>query len=126
MTACGCSIGVRAVQALEALAVEVGASDILHVAEAPYTLEADLPGAADANERVLRAAYLKQHPRSEEKRQKSVEGGDQAKALYLAPYADKELISKGEFAHDLATLIGPDFACPEYLAQAITEVIKVS
>jgi len=110
---------------LEALAAERGASDVQHVAEAPFTLEADMLGAAEANERVLRAAYLKQHPRSEEKWKESIKGSDPAKAFYSALYADKDLISKGEFAHDLAALIGPDFTCPEYLARAINEAIKV-
>ncbi|EFC82580.1 ATP-dependent endonuclease [Parafrankia sp. EUN1f] len=105
---------------LEAIAASLDASGILRVAEAPHTLEADLLTPA-GNEPVLRKAYLKQHPLSEAKWEEKIEGDDPARALYLALYRDEKLISKGEFAHDLAGLIkdGYPFICPEYLADAI-------
>lgn len=106
---------------LEALATALGARDILHIAEAPYTLEADLLQ-PDNNQPVLRDAYLTQHPLSWKKWEASIAGDDPARAFYLALYFDDRLISKGEFAHDLATLLERDrrpFTCPGYLDAAI-------
>ncbi|MBL7488393.1 AAA family ATPase [Frankia sp. AgW1.1] len=111
---------------LDAIAAALGASDVLHVAEARYTLEADLLEPVGTNGPVLGAAFLKQRPRSRAKWRGFVDSDAPAKALYIALRNKKtKLISKGEFAHDLAALIALDFTCPPYLARAITEAIKV-
>jgi putative ATP-dependent endonuclease of OLD family len=55
------------------------------------------------------------------------EGRRQAKALYLRLRDKKKdrLISKGEFAHDVALLVqdGQPFTVPAYLREAITRAI---
>ncbi len=109
---------------LETIAAKLGASDILHIAEARYTLEADLLEPMAANEPILHQAFLKQHPHSEAKWQESTDGAEPARTFYIALYRDKKLISKGEFAHDLATSIrgGARFVCPQYLADAIRAI----
>jgi putative ATP-dependent endonuclease of OLD family len=109
---------------LEALATALGASQRLTVAEATYTLEADLLGEA-ANKPVLKAAYLQQHPRSEEKWDAIADADDPAKELYRALGKDKKFFSKGEFAHDIALAVrdGEYFVVPQYLRDAITGVL---
>ena len=71
---------------------------------------------------MLRAAYLQQHPRSEEKWDAIAGADDPAKALYRTLGKDKKFISKGEFAHDVALAIrdGGNFVVPQYLRDAIT------
>jgi putative ATP-dependent endonuclease of OLD family len=109
---------------LEALAAELGASQRLTVAEATYTLEADLLEEAD-NKPVLKAAYLQQHPLSAKKWDAIADATDPAKELYRVLGKDKKFISKGEFAHDVALAIrdGKHFVVPKYLRDAITGVL---
>ncbi|MCX4856600.1 ATP-dependent nuclease [Streptomyces canus] len=99
----------------------IGAADHLIVAEAPHTLEADLLG-LKANEPVLRAAYLEQHPQSEH-HWKDILGHAKGPAFgfYQKLCKYDKFISKGEFAHDVALAIenGAAFEAPEYLANAI-------
>ena len=111
---------------LYALADRLGASGCLTVAESSYTLEADLLGAGQANESVLRTAYLKQHRQSEPKWQEIAEADNPAEALYRKLHDDRRFISKGEFAHDVAIAVqsGELFAVPPYLASAITKVLN--
>jgi putative ATP-dependent endonuclease of the OLD family len=107
------------------LAKELGAGPRLTVAVATYTLEADLL-AEKANTSTLQAAYLSQHPRSQKKWQKIVGAADPAKTLYRELCADKNFISKGEFAHDVALAIqdGAAFEVPAYLRNAITAALN--
>ena len=110
---------------LASLAADLGAGERLTVAEATYTLEADLLAEA-TNTAVIRGAYLKQHPRSEQKWNEVRDAPNPAEALYRKLGDDKRFISKGEFAHDVALAIqdGQDFAVPPYLHQAITGVLS--
>jgi putative ATP-dependent endonuclease of OLD family len=110
---------------LDSLAGRLGASGRLTVAESRYTLEADLLGAASANELVLRDAYLKQHPQSEPKWQQLAGAVNPAEALYRTLHDDSRFISKGEFAHDVAIAIqnGTPLVVPPYLTMAITRAL---
>ncbi|MGI5122309.1 ATP-dependent nuclease [Marinactinospora thermotolerans] len=110
---------------LLAHAESIGAKEHLVVAEAPHTLEADLL-APEVNEPLLRTAFLKQHPRSQKKWREIVDDGrGRAWGFYLRLHKDKKLISKGEFAHDVALGIesGADFEPPHYLVEAIRGVL---
>lgn len=75
---------------------------------------------------MLKAAYLRQHPRSGAKWQQIAEAANPAEALYLALRADDRFISKGEFAHDVALAIrdGKPFTVPPYLRSAIEGVLS--
>ncbi|MER0485137.1 hypothetical protein ABR737_43630 [Streptomyces sp. Edi2] len=90
---------------LLAHAVSIGAQGRLIVVEAQHALEADLL-APEVNEPVLRAAFLKQRPRSQKKwREILSEERGRAWGLYLKLRKHKKFISKGEFAHDVALAI---------------------
>ena len=111
---------------LKTLARELGDESRLTVAAASYTLEADLLGEKQ-NAAVLRDAYKRQHPRSRQWEQVEA-ASDPAKALYLRLRDKKKdkLISKGEFAHDVALLVqdGRPFTVPAYLREAITNAVE--
>ena len=110
----------RALQ-LGEIAAELGAAAQLTVAEATYTLEADLL-TEPANAAVVRTAYLRQHPRSAAKWDEIATAANPAEALYRKLRTDKKFISKGEFAHDVAVAVqdGEPFVVPGYLREAIT------
>lgn len=107
---------------LQALVDELGAADVVHIAEAPHTLEADLLEPGTDNITLLGTAYVRQKPRSKKAWKAIAESDDPAQAFYEKLRANKKLIGKGEFAHDVAQLIaeGRPFTCPDYLQQAIT------
>ena len=110
------------------LADDLGAHGRLTVAEADYTLEADLLG-PEGNAAVLGTAFLKQHSRSEAKWQEIAGSTNRAEALYRKltdPKTGKHFISKGEFAHDVAIAIqnGASFGMPPYLLAAIEGVLN--
>ncbi|WP_386337724.1 ATP-dependent nuclease [Streptomyces xiangluensis] len=111
---------------LTAHAAAMGAADHLIVAEAPHTLEADLL-APKANEPVLKAAYLKQHRKSEH-HWEDILGHSKGPAFgfYQKLCKYDKFISKGEFAHDVALAIqsGAAFEAPSYLANAIRGVLE--
>ncbi|MEU9413073.1 AAA family ATPase [Streptomyces sp. NPDC048281] len=110
---------------LTAHAASIGAADRLIVAEAPHTLEADLL-TPEANEPVLKAAFLKQKPRSKKKWQAILDNErGRAWGFYLKLRKHKRFIGKGEFAHDVALAIesGETFVAPDYLADAIQGVL---
>lgn len=113
---------------LRALAEELDAADVVHIAEAPHTLEADLLGPAEENRTLLGKAYLRQKTRSCKAWKAIADADDPPQAFYEKLRANKRLISKGEFAHDVAQLIaiGDPFACPEYLERAITFITAPS
>ncbi len=105
----------------------MGADDsICHVAAAPHTLEADLLVPESNNHLLLEEAYLDQHPRSKKQWDSMLQSESPARAFYVRLRTSKRLISKGQFAHDVAWRIaeGRDFTCPDYLATAIEETIK--
>ncbi|MER6284439.1 ATP-dependent nuclease [Streptomyces sviceus] len=110
---------------LTAHAASIGAADHLIVAEAPHTLEADLL-APEGNEPILKAAYLKQHSKSEH-HWNDILGHAKGRAFgfYQKLCKYDKFISKGEFAHDVALAIedGTAFEAPEYLADAIRGVL---
>jgi putative ATP-dependent endonuclease of the OLD family len=109
---------------LEEVAAECGGSGRLVVLEAAYTLEADLLG-KQANFEVIKGAFMKQHPRSEPVWDEIATDSEPARRFYEKLKANRRFISKGEFAHDIATSIsdGKAFECPEYLAAAIREAL---
>lgn len=110
---------------LTALAAELNATAVVHVAEAPHTLEADLLVPGSANHELLGTAYRRQKPRSARQWQQIAEDDDPASAFYGRLRTSKRLISKGEFAHDVASLIngGGAFVCPHYLDEAIRFIV---
>jgi putative ATP-dependent endonuclease of OLD family len=106
---------------LVALAKELGASDHLAVITSVYSLESELLEAG--NGAILRKAYLTLHRRSKKK-------WDTAAALQGDERAMKindifKETRKGDFAQILARLIedGEEFKVPNYIAQAIREVV---
>ncbi|WP_328954068.1 ATP-dependent nuclease [Kitasatospora purpeofusca] len=113
---------------LLALAEQLGAGDRLIVAEAKYTLEADIL-APEGNDKVLGAAYLTQHKRSQ-KHWDAITAADEPALAFYKRLRDKKkpFISKGEFAHDVALLLqdGEPFTVPDYLRGAIDAVISTT
>ncbi|MEU8522430.1 AAA family ATPase [Streptomyces sp. NPDC048577] len=110
---------------LTAHAESIGAADHLIVAEAPHTLEADLL-TPEANEAVLKAAFLKQKKRSQKKWQEILDNErGPAWGFYLKLRRHKKFIGKGEFAHDVALAIesGETYVAPGYLTDAIQGVL---
>ncbi|NGP09432.1 AAA family ATPase [Rhodococcus sp. 14C212] len=112
---------------LRALRETLGAGeDLFHIAEAPHTLEADLLVSGSVNHVVLGQAYLDQHPNSRRQWGEISESPDPAREFYVRLRNSKKLISKGQFAHDVARRIveGASFECPDYLAEAITASVR--
>jgi putative ATP-dependent endonuclease of OLD family len=111
---------------LRELGESLDAGDALFVAEAPHTLEADLLVPDSDNEQALKAAFLAQRSRSQAKWQTIADSDNPAGAFYAALRKNKKLISKGQFAHDVAAQIadGAAFTCPGYLAAAIRFVTR--
>jgi putative ATP-dependent endonuclease of the OLD family len=109
---------------LRALGDVLGAGDALYLAEAPHTLEADLLVPGSGNHAVLGHALLLQRPRSARQWQAITADPDPAQAMYVKLRSTRGWISKGQFAHDIASLIrgGDSFACPRYLDAAISRV----
>ncbi|MCB9820307.1 AAA family ATPase [Candidatus Nomurabacteria bacterium] len=103
--------------ALLALAAELGVGNELLIAEAPHTLEADLLVPGSTNAEVLKEAYLRQHPRSKKKWETISTAEDPAAKFYELLQKNKKLISKGQFAHDVADQLydGVNFKSPEYI-----------
>lgn len=112
-------------QQLRAAAPGGNADGRLIVHASDFTLEADLLVPRSSNHTVLRAAYLAQHPQSSHHWREIMDAEDQRAQLYRKLKKDKDFISKGEFAHAVATAIedGQEFTCPPYLLQALTDVL---
>jgi len=106
---------------LTALATQLGAQEAIHIAESTYTLEADLLEPVASNDAALRAAFLRQKPRSKKTWQTLVDDEKPALAFYTKLRKKKKFLGKGEFAHDLALELSQPqgFVCPPYLARAI-------
>lgn len=92
----------------------------LAVCPAKYTLEADLL-IPEANEPVLRQAFLGQKPRSRKTWEGFLQSGNSAGAFYARLHGNRGFLAKGQFAHDVATQIsqGAAFECPDYIAAAL-------
>ena len=102
---------------LQTVAAELGAGDQLKVFDSTYTFEADLLRHKD-NEPVLKAAFLRQRPRSKRQWADITKAEDPAREFYVRLRKNSKLISKGEFAYDLVAAIevGATFKCPGYFA----------
>lgn len=111
---------------LEDIALNLRADNVLSVETSKYTLEASLLTSSDANNNILKGAFLKQHPRSVKKWEAIENAPEPAREMYRRLQVKKDAenlcISKGQFAHDVAIAISePDvtFACPDQLRAAI-------
>ena len=106
---------------LREVATALGVTDELHIAEAPHTLEADLLVPDTNNAEVLKTAYLRQHPRSQAKWATIAAADDPAAKLYELLRQNKKLISKGQFAHDVADQVGAgaSFVSPDYIKRGL-------
>lgn len=112
---------------LKALVESLDAVAFGLVVEAPHTLEADLLEPGGDNIELLGKAYGLQKPKSSKQWAKIAGAEDPAQAFYERLRTQKKLISKGEFAHDIAQLIdnGWSFTCPNYLEDAIRAITGV-
>ncbi len=108
---------------LNAVALSIGASEILHVAEAPHTLEADLLEPVATNLATFQKAFVSQKTSAKSLRVLTEIAQSDAPALgfYTKLRKVKKYISKGQFAHDFATHLenSADYQCPDYLVKAI-------
>ena len=114
--------GERRKRALDALAIENGASEIMAAITSRYSLESELLEAG--NGAILRAVYLSMHPRSANKwdRAAALAGDERAKAIG----AIFKNARKGDFAQKLADLIEKKafaFTVPPYIEKTIREVV---
>lgn len=114
--------GAARKRALDAVATELGASDLLEVVINDYSLETELVRAGNAA--VLKDVYLKLHSRSGDKWDAAVAltGVAQSQAIQKL----FETTRKGDFAQLLAEEInnGMDFTVPVYLKTAIQALVK--
>lgn len=114
--------GERRKRALDKLAAENGAAAILAAVTSRYSLESELFEAGNGD--ILRAAYLRLHPRSGKKWDKAaaLEGDERAKEIQ----AIFKNARKGDFAQVLADLIEKKkhvFVVPPYIEKTIREVV---
>lgn len=114
--------GQRRKRALDALAIENGASEIMATITSRYSLESELLEAG--NGAILRAVYLSMHPRSANKwdRAATLAGDERARAIG----AIFKNARKGDFAQKLADLIEKKafaFTVPPYIEKTIREVV---
>jgi putative ATP-dependent endonuclease of OLD family len=117
------SPGASRKAALDAFAAEQDASDLLHVSVNDFSLESEL--ALAGNEALLRAAYLKAHPKSESNWTTAVANtGREAKARAIQDLFGNT--AKGDFAQTLAEALRKvtDFQVPGYLRAAIEELVR--
>lgn len=111
---------------LESIATKLKAEDILSVETSKPTLEATLLAGSSENKRILRKAFLEQHPRSGGKWDAIEEAQEPGREMYRRLQVKKGTenldLSKGQFAHDIALAIaepGVVFDCPAQLKSAI-------
>lgn len=114
--------GERRKRALDKLAVTNRASAFLEVITSRYSLESELLEAG--NDAILRAAYLKLHPRSKKKWDKAaaLSGDERAEEIQEIFKSAR----KGDFAQVLADLIEKKehpFVVPTYIEKAIRGVV---
>jgi putative ATP-dependent endonuclease of OLD family len=114
--------GVLRKTALDQIAADLGASSVLEVIINTYSLESELVRAG--NDALMKAIYLKLHPRSEKKWDDAVKlSGDAQAAAIQAIFKSTR---KGDFAQLLAEAIneGKPFTVPAYLSNAIEALVK--
>lgn len=106
---------------LQKIVDELGARTIVHIAEAPHTLEADLLDPAEKNESVFSTAFLAQKPGSQKRMTAIVEASDPSREFYVCLQTIQKFLSKGQFAHDFAIALEKPgtYKCPEYLTDAV-------
>lgn len=108
---------------LEAFAAKQGARNLLHVSLNDFSLESEL--AIAGNEVLLKAAYLKAHPRSESNWTAAVTTlSHEAKARAIQDLFSNT--AKGDFAQNLAEELrtATDFKVPDYLRSAIEALVR--
>ena len=116
-------------QKLISSADSLGGSQNLAVFVNTYSFESEI--ALAGNEALVKKAYLKCHPRSEQKWENAVSHSEREKKAY-AIQALFETTRKGEFAHHLAWEIenidkdSPVFKTPEYIRDAIKALVDLS
>ncbi len=111
---------------LRQIATELSAEEVLTIAEAPHTLEADLMEPFATNQEVMGAAFILQKPGSGAFWETVVESASPTDTFYIKMCNTVNFLGKGEFAHDVARLIqaGTPFVCPEYLRVAIERIVE--
>ncbi|WP_422770561.1 ATP-dependent nuclease [Plantactinospora sp. WMMC1484] len=111
---------------LLALAASLSAQSALTVAQSRFTLEADLMEPFAINGDLMGAAFRRQKPRSQKFWRTVKDADSPAEVFYRKLRKTKRFIGKGEFAHDVATLIlaGQPFECPGYLKEAVESALK--
>jgi len=107
------------------IAQGLGCEERLKVFQSQLTLEADLLRAGNAE--MMKAAYLKQHPRSEALWNECVAVDDPVRAanqMYIAMRQDRLRVRKGEYAQSIAAELAgsAQFNIPDYLKRAIRTV----
>lgn len=108
---------------LVAFAAKQDASDLLDVSVNDFSLESEL--ALAGNEELLKAAYLKAHPRSESNWTSALANADrEAKARAIQLLFGNT--PKGDFAQTLAEELqkAKDFKVPDYLRVAIEALVR--
>lgn len=113
--------GVGRKRKLEAVAVGLGAADLLEVVINDYSLETELVRAGNAD--LLKQIYLVLHPRSGDKWDAAVAQADAAQSVAIQKLF--ETTRKGDFAQLLAEEInaGKAFKVPPYLTRAIEALV---
>ena len=114
--------GERRKTTYDGIAKTLGASHIFHAVINTYSLETELVNAG--NNALLREAYLKLHPKSEDKWDAAVTlSGDQRAAAVQGLFKDTP---KGDFAQLVAESIrsAPSFIVPGYLQTAIEALVQ--
>jgi len=117
------SPGAKRKTDLAAFAAEQDAGSLLHVSVSEFSLESELVLAG--NETLLKAAYLKAHPRSETNWNSAITNADrEAKALAIQNLFGNT--AKGDFAQTLAESLrtATDFHVPAYLRTAIEALVQ--
>jgi putative ATP-dependent endonuclease of OLD family len=117
------SPGAKRKTDLDAFAAEQDAGSLLHVSVNDFSLESEF--ALAGNETLLKAAYLKSHPRSETNWNSAVANDDrEAKALAIQKLFGNT--AKGDFAQTLAESLreATDFHVPAYLRTAIEALVQ--
>ncbi|MFT3814972.1 MAG: AAA family ATPase [Acidovorax sp.] len=117
------SPGAKRKTDLDAFAAEQDAGSLLHVSVNEFSLESELVLAG--NETLLKAAYLKAHPRSESNWNSAIANADrEAKALAIQNLFGNT--AKGDFAQTLAESLrmATDFHVPTYLRTAIEALVQ--
>jgi putative ATP-dependent endonuclease of OLD family len=112
---------------LRRLIAEINADDIAVVHPSRYTLEADLMEPVERNSAALQSAFIAQKPRSTSTWTELVTADSPAEAMYRKLRTNSKFLAKGQFAHDLASILrsgSSSFECPGYLADAIRSVCE--